>query len=204
VGFQEDACMKKLSLILGFTSALALAACGSNETTTANTTMADNTTGMAMPADANMADNTLMTEEAATPGQKFANEVGASDYYEVEAGKLAQEKAQAQKFKDFGAMMVEQHNASTEKLKAATAKAAPAITPNPALNAEQETNLEALRNAEGAAFDTLYKTQQVAAHEKALATVKAYAASGDVPELKTFASDAEKLISAHLTKVKGL
>ena len=196
--------MKKLSLILGFTSALALAACGSNETTTANTTMADNTTGMAMPADANMADNTLMTEEAATPGQKFANEVGASDYYEVEAGKLAQEKAQAQKFKDFGAMMVEQHNASTEKLKAAAAKSAPAITPNPALNAEQETNLEALRNAEGAAFDTLYKTQQVAAHEKALATVKAYAASGDVPELKTFASDAEKLISAHLTKVKGL
>lgn len=198
--------MKKLHLVLGFTSALALSACGGSETTTTttNTVVTDNYTGMDAPTDANMADNTLMTDEAATPGQKFANEVGASDYYEVEAGKLAQDKAQEQKFKDFGKMMVEHHNASTEKLKAAAAKASPAIAPNPALTAEQETNLAALRSAEGAAFDALYKTQQVAAHEKALATVKAYAASGDVAELKTFAGEAVKVVESHLAKIKGL
>jgi putative membrane protein len=198
--------MKKLHLVLGITSALALSACGTSETntTTTNTLVTDNYTGMDANTDANMADNALMTDEAATPGQKFANEVGASDYYEVEAGKLAQDKAQDQKFKDFGKMMVEHHNASTEKLKAAAAKATPAIIPNPALTAEQETNLSALRDAEGAAFDTLYKTQQIAAHEKALATVKAYAATGDVPSLKTFAGEAEKVVSAHLTKIKGL
>jgi putative membrane protein len=195
--------MKTHYLILGLAPALALAACGGNETTnTTTTTTVDNTTEM--PADGNMADNALVTGEAASPAQKFANDVGASDYYEIEAGKLAQEKAQAQGLKDFGKLMVEHHTASTEKLKAAGAKASPAIAPSPALTVVQEANLEALRKAEGAAFDTAYKTQQVAAHEKALTLVKGYAADGDVPELKKFAGEAEKIVQAHLTKIKGL
>ena len=195
--------MKKHHLILGLAPALALAACGGNDTAT-NTVTTDNMTGMDMPVDTNMADNVVAADAVASPGQKFANDVGASDYFEIEAGKLAQEKAHDQKFKDFGKMMVEHHTASTDKLKAAGAKASPAITPSPALNAEQEANLEALRAADDAAFDALYKTQQVAAHEKALATVKDYAASGDVPELKKFAGEAEKIVQAHLTKIKGL
>ena len=195
--------MKTHHLILGLVPALALAACGGNETATTNT-ITDNISAMDVPADANMADNMAMADAALSPAQKFANDVGASDYYEVEAGKLAQEKAQAKGLKDFGKLMVEHHTASTDKLKAAGAKASPAITPNPALTAEQEANLAALRAAEGAAFDAAYKTQQVAAHEKALAAVKAYAATGDVPELKKFASDAEKIVEAHLKKIRSL
>ena len=195
--------MKKYHLILGLAPALALAACGGNDAAT-NTVITDNMTGMDMPADANVADNVAAADALASPGQKFANDVGASDWFEIEAGKLAQEKAHDQKFKDFGKLMVEHHTASTDKLKAAGAKASPAITPSPALNTEQEANLEALRQADDAAFDALYKTQQVAAHEKALAAVKDYAASGDVPELKKFAGEAEKVVQAHLTKIKGL
>jgi putative membrane protein len=197
--------MKKHHLILGLAPALALAACGGNETTNTSTTTTtvDNTTEL--PADANVAtDNVVAADAAASPAQKFANDVGASDYYEIEAGKLAQDKAQAQGLKDFGKLMVEHHTASTDKLKAAGAKASPAIAPSPALTVEQEANLEALRKAEGAAFDTAYKTQQVAAHEKALTLVKGYAADGDVPELKKFAGEAEKIVQAHLTKIKGL
>jgi putative membrane protein len=201
---KEEACMKTQYLILGLAPALALAACGGNETATTNTAMADNVAGMDMSDDTNAADNSAIAPDVLLPGQKFANDVGASDYFEVEAGKLAQEKAQAQGLKDFGKMMVEHHTASTEKLKAAGAKASPAIVPSPALNVEQEANLEALRQADGAAFDTLYKAQQVAAHEKALAAVKDYAASGDVAELKAFAGEAAKVVQAHLTKIKGL
>jgi putative membrane protein len=194
--------MKTHHLILGLAPALALAACGGNQTTTTNatTTTTDNISALDVPA----ADNMAMADAALSPAQKFANDVGASDYYEIEAGKLAQEKAQAKGLKDFGKMMVEHHTASTDKLKAAGAKANPAITPNPALTVEQEANLAALRAADGAAFDAAYKAQQIAAHEKALAAVKDYAATGDVPELKKFAGDAEKIVQAHLTRIKGL
>lgn len=197
--------MKTHHLILGLAPVLALAACGGNET--ANTATADNVAGMEMPGDLNLADNAAenaTAPEAVSPAQKFANEVGASDYYEIEAGKLAQEKGQAQAVKDFGKMMVAQHSASTEKLKAAGAKASPAITPDPVLNAEQQANLAALRAADGAAFDAAYKAQQIAAHQKALAAVKEYAATGGVAELKAFAREVEKVVQAHLTKVESL
>lgn len=195
--------MKQL-LILGIAPALALAACG--DRTAENTTAANmdgNMAGMDMTGDNMVPADTNMAAEV-SPAQRFANEVGASDWYEIEAGKLAQDKAQNAALKDFGKMMVDNHTQSTEKLKAAGATANPAIVPSPTLNAEQETNLEALRSAEGAAFDELYKTQQVAAHEKALATVQGYAADGDVPALKTFASEAQKVVQAHLTKIKGM
>lgn len=198
--------MQKHLLMLGFVPALALGACGggNDARNTAGENTVANMEAMEVGGATNVEDNAMVTGEAASPGQQFANEAGASDFYEIEAGKLAQEKAQAQPLKDFGKLMVEHHTASTEKLKAAGAKASPAIVPNPVLNAEQEANLAALRAAEGAAFDPLYKTQQVAAHEKALALMQGYAATGEVPSIKAFAGETQKVVQAHLTKIKGL
>ncbi|WP_066797146.1 DUF4142 domain-containing protein [Sphingomonas soli] len=189
------------TMALGLAPVLALAACSSNETTSTT-----NLTTMESPVPMENMDmgNGTMAAMPVSAGQAFADMAGASDWYEVEAGKLAQEKATSQALKDFGAMMVKGHTESTEKLKAAGAKASPAITPNPALNAEQEANLAVLRDATGAAFDTAYKAQQVAAHEKALAAMKDYAANGDVPALKTFAAETSKVVQMHLDRIKGM
>lgn len=189
--------IKLMSLAL--LPALALGACGGNNSTT-------NITTMESPAPLDNADmgNAMLTSAPATPGQMFADMAAASDMFEVEAGKLAQQKATTQALKDFGGMMVTGHTESTAKLKVAAAKASPAIMPNPALNAEQEANLATLRDATGADFDSVYKSQQVAAHEKALAAMKDYAANGDVAEIKTFASDTSKVVKMHLDKIKGM
>jgi len=56
--------MKTHHLILGLAPALALAACGGNETTTTNATTVDNISAMDVPADANMADNMAMADAA--------------------------------------------------------------------------------------------------------------------------------------------
>ena len=196
--------MKKHMLILGLAPVLALGACGGGADNTADTNVTN--TDVALTTDNALApaDNAMLTDEAATPSQKFANDVGASDFYEIQAGQLAQERASAQGVKDFGAMLVKDHTTSTEKLKAAGGKADPAIVPNPVLNADQEASLAALRAAEGAAFDAAFKTQQIAAHEKALAILKGYAASGDVPELKAFAAEAQKVVETHLAELKGM
>lgn len=191
--------MHRNLIALGLAPALALGACGGDKTNNTVTTMES-----PVPMENMDMDNAMVTGEAASPGQAFANTAGASDWYEVEAGKLAKERATSQALKDFGAMMEKAHTESTAKLKAAAAKANPAITPNPALNAEQEANLATLRDATGADFDAAYKSQQVVAHEKALAAMKEYAANGDVPELKAFASNTVKVVQMHLDRIKGM
>ncbi len=196
--------MNRYFFALGLGPAFALGACGGTANNSTTTTVDNVATVDALAPDNTTMDDNAMMAAPASSGQRFADAAGASDYYEVEAGKLAQEKATSQALKDFGGMMVTAHTDSTEKLKAAGAKANPAITPNPVLTAEQEANLAALRDASGAAFDTAYKTQQVAAHEKALAAIKDYAANGDVPELKAWAGDTAKVVQMHLDKIKGM
>lgn len=180
---------------------LALAACGGGTENT-NTTIVENTLIIEEPM--NGVDNGMAGMPAALTGQQFADTAAASDAYEVAAGNLAREKATTQALKDFGAMMVTAHTDSTAKVKAAAAKATPAITPSPALTAEQEANLATLRDATGADFDNAYKSQQVAAHTKALELMQGYAASGDVPELKAAAGEIAPVVQQHLTQIQGM
>lgn len=187
-------------IALGLVSALALGACGGADN---NVSTTDNM-GMASPMPMEPADNATRNGATASPGQAFADTAAASDAYEIAAGNLAQQKATTQALKDFGKMMVDGHTATTEKLKTLAANTDPEITPNPALTAEQEANLKALRDASGAQFDTAYKAQQVAAHEKTLAALKDYAAGGDVPAFKTFASETSPVVKMHLDKIKGM
>ncbi|MBC9033578.1 DUF4142 domain-containing protein [Sphingomonas sp. JC676] len=197
--------MNKHLWMLGLAPALALAACGGADNTESPVTNATpDDSMMNMPADENVSDNAMDHMTMASPAQKFADAAGASDYYEVEAGKLAEDKATSQGLKDFGKMMVAAHTESTAKLKAAAAKAKPAVTPNPVLNAEQEANLAALKEAKGADFDAKYKAQQIAAHETALAAMKDYAANGGVLELAKFAGDTVKVVETHLAKIKAM
>lgn len=137
-------------------------------------------------------------------GQAFADAVGASDAYRMEAGKLARQKATVPALRDFGGAMVRACAESTAGLKAAGARARPAIVPDPRPSAEQVANLETLRQATGADFDAAYKAQQAAAQEKVLAAVKDYAANGTVPALKAFAAKSVPEARTQLDKVKGL
>lgn len=192
--------------MLGLAPVLALAACGGNtDSPVVNATPDDDAVVLNLPADENVdgnaADNTAMAPSAT---QTFANTAGAGDHYEIEAGKLAESKATTQGLKDFGKMMVAGHTQTTANLKAIGAKLSPALVPDPQLNAQQEADLAALREASGADFDAKYKAQQIAAHEGALALMKDYAANGDVPQIKKFASDTQKIVEMHLAKIKAL
>lgn len=196
----------KHKLMLAVLPVLALAACGdrtaSNATVSGNDALAADQTAVA----GNAGDNMAMAPDAAAPatGQQFADMAAASDIFEVESAKLAQAKATAAPLKEFAAMMLKDHTASTAKLKAAAGKADPAITPMPMFNPEQDANLKALKAASGAEFDTLYKQQQVAAHQKALAMLQGYAANGDVPALKAFASETAPVVETHFKHVSGM
>lgn len=182
-------------------AALALAACGDG----ADTTQTTNDLAMNDMAMANGMD-TAMPADAAMPanGQEYATMAAASDMYEIESSQLALEKTQNAEVREFAQMLVTDHQKSTADLQAAAGQAQPAITVTPALNPEQQANMEALRGAAAADFDRVYIMQQIPAHEKALAMVQGYGANGDVEPLKQHATTVATPIQAHLQRAREL
>ncbi len=188
----------KLKFMLAASAALALAACGNSEDTNAPDAMASDTGAM---ADANAA-AAAADAPLPTDAQGFVDMASASDMYEVEAGKLAQSMGTAQAVKDFGKMMETDHTKSTADLKAAAAKA-DGVTVNPQLTPKQQADLDALKNA-GDNFDSVYKTQQLAAHQQALSLLQNYASAGDQAALKDFAGKTAPVVQTHLDHAQML
>jgi putative membrane protein len=201
----------KTKLTITCALALSLAACGGNNS-------ADNATGDAGSAASNLTTEPSGNETATstdvmmngavattpTTAAEFANMAAGSDQFEIKSSQLAATQASSAGVKSFAAMLIQEHTKSTNDLKAAAAKASPAVTPAPALTAEQQANLDALGKVKGAAFDTLYAQVQVPAHENALAMMQGYAARGDQAPLKDFASKTAPVIQKHLDQARGL
>jgi putative membrane protein len=181
-------------------AALTLAACQRNEAETANPGQAEpvNAAQDAMSA-------AVGTVSAATLGQTtegFVTNAAISDMYEIEAGKMAQEKGQAQAVKDFGAMMVKDHTASSTEMKP-LAQAANVTLPTE-MDERRQGMIDNLRAASAADFDATYIDQQVAAHQEAHNLLSGYAQDGENAELKAFAAKTAPIVQGHLEKARSM
>ncbi len=176
---------------------LALAGCGRSNDAAQSDTMTTNTAvdGTTVPGTASI---------PASGAQSFANIAAASDAFEIETSRLALANGASAAVKSYANKMIEAHTASTAKLKTAAAGMTPAITPDPALSIDQQQKLDQLKALNGAAFDQAYKTEQAAGHQQTLDALKAYAASGDAPQLKAFASEMVPTVTAHLNMAKAM
>lgn len=190
--------MRYGTLIIASAAALSLAGCGSKT----ETTSIDNTTVVSSETDTT--NTAIPAAVPLSPGQAFANAAASSDAFEIATSQLAQTASTSAAIKAFAGKMIEAHTGSTEKLKTVAAGASPAITPDPTLTAEQQSTLDTLKTKTGADFDAAYKAAQVDGHQKTLDALKVYSASGDVPQLKTFATGLVSTVTAHLNMAKGL
>jgi putative membrane protein len=192
----QERFMKHSVYLVASVAALALAGCKKSETP-ANDVAATSSTAAA---------DTSMPAPAATANadQAFADTAAASDAFEIQTSQLALTKAKSAKTKTFAQAMIKAHTDSTSKLKAAAAKASPAITPQPQLTPMQQQTLEKLTAQSGAEFDTAYKQAQVDGHQMTLDKLKAYSASGAQPSLKAFATEMVPVVTGHLNMAKGL
>lgn len=196
------------SNILIVVSALALAACGGGNTNTSdsdatNDTVLMNDGGDQMnPPDANMTDNGMMANTAAAApmdAKTFANTAAASDAFEIASAKAVQDKLKSADLKAFAAKMITDHSKSTADLKAAAS-----FKPDATLNAKQTANLAALKAASADTVDDLYKTQQIPAHQEALAAMQGYAANGDDAKIKAFAAKTAPVVQSHLDMLQKM
>lgn len=132
----------------------------------------------------------------ALPSADYVKKAGAGDLYEIKSSKLVMTTANP-KLKKFAAMMVTDHTKSTAMVKAAAGKSGLKPKP-PMLSAKQAGDLAALRAASGADRDTLYVTQQKAAHQEALALHQDESANGKAKPLKAAATKIVPVVEGHI------
>lgn len=199
--------MRSAALFTSAFLALATAACGggsdSNSNVSTDVNLADDAA-----LDAVLGANELSENEAAvvnpTDVAGFTTAVASSDLFEIESGRLAQQKSISADLKSFGAQIVADHTRSTSELKAAAANADSPASINPALDPQHQAMLDELKAANGADFDRLFIDQQTRAHQNALSLLQSYANGGDQESLKEFADNAAKVVQGHLSHVNGI
>ena len=133
-------------------------------------------------------------ESADTEFVKKATEGGMR---EVEAGKLASEKASNAEVRAFAKMMVDDHSKSNAELKALVSMQ----SPTPAQKPSAEATLGGLT---GAAFDRAYMTKMVNDHQATIQLFEAEVRDGKDEALKKWASEKLPTIRGHLEKARAL
>jgi putative membrane protein len=195
----------KTQILFAALSALALAGCGSDRGAANNLSAGEI---LPMPAENGMASmNSLGNASGprASTGQEYVLLASASDQFEIETSRLAEDRAQNDRVKQFAAMIIADHQRSTDLLRQAAGQAQPPIQlAPPQLTPQQAQILEGLRSAEEGAFDQLYLQGQVQAHQQTLAALQDYARNGDVPSLRQHASTVAGPVEQHLNQARQL
>jgi putative membrane protein len=121
---------------------------------------------------------------------------------EVDAGKLAQQKAGNPDLKDFGAMMVKDHSAANAKLQAIAASQNVKLPSSASVM--QMASKKELQMMSGDSFDKAYIKDQVKAHEDTMELFKKEIATGKDPQARDFATATLPTVQAHLAKIKQI
>ena len=120
------------------------------------------------------------------------------NHAEVDAGKLAQEKAKNPAVKQFGAMMAKDHAEANEKA-GAVAKVLDVDPPDSADMMHQASYLK-LKLLQGDTFDRSYINDMVQDHEKDVKEFEKAAGGGD--QAATYAKEMLPKLKAHLEEAK--
>jgi putative membrane protein len=128
--------------------------------------------------------------------QKFLQKAAVGGMAEVELGQLAQQKAQSDAVKQFGARMVQDHGKANDELKA-LASSKGATLPSAPDHKHARTKQE-LDKLSGAAFDRAYMKHMLADHKKDVSQFRAESKSAKDADVKRFASQTLPTLEDHL------
>ena len=137
-----------------------------------------------------------------SPDSAFYKHAAEGGLAEVALGSLAQQKSSNQSVKDFGAMMVKDHSAANDKLKAVAASKNISLPTSPSVGQMAiKTKLEVLS---GETFDKSYVKGMIKDHQEDIAMFKKEAASGQDPDAKAYAIATLPTLRAHLKKIQAV
>ncbi|GAB3755670.1 DUF4142 domain-containing protein [Spirosoma pomorum] len=140
--------------------------------------------------------NTAMVDD---DDSEFAVKAASGGLFEVQAGKLAQEKGASQAVKDFGAMMEKDHSKANEELKSIAELKNIAIPSS--VGEDMQKHLDELSKVSGPEFDKKYVDMMVNDHEDDVKAFTKESEEGKDAELKAFAAKTATVVKGHLEKI---
>ena len=132
----------------------------------------------------------------------FLTKAASGGMMEVQLGQLAQQQAQSQRVKDFGAMMVRDHGKANDELKSlASGKN---VTLSDSLMPDHKRHVTDLQNRKGSAFDRAYMTMMVQDHSKDIQDFEKASNTLADGEVKAFATRTLPVLRAHLDSATAI
>ncbi len=156
---------------------------------------------VAGPAAAQTQGESANTQNSAKGGEssrdaKHLKDLAIANMSEVEAGKLALEKAQDSKVKDFAQHMVDDHGKMLDEVKSLAQSKGVDLPGAP--DAKHEKVMKKLQSASAANFDREYMRAMVKDHRDTLKLVQRTAKGAKDPDVKAAAQKAAPDIQDHL------
>jgi putative membrane protein len=115
---------------------------------------------------------------------------------EIQAGQLAEQQGMAKDVKAYGAMMVKDHTAAADKLKAIAASKN--ITLPPSLSPEAANDITDLQKKTGKDFDKAYIDKMIDDHKKVISSFESESKNGSDADIRSFADSTLHTLRHHL------
>jgi putative membrane protein len=132
----------------------------------------------------------------------FIDDAAKGGLYEVRAGQLAQQKAQADDVKQFGKRMVDDHTAINGRLQQLAQQKGLNLPQQ--LDRKHQDKIDNLSKKTGADFDKAYLDQMVDDHKKDVDDFDKAAKDAKDPDVKSFAASTLPMLREHLQQVQSV
>jgi len=143
-----------------------------------------------------------LTNPLFAPG--FLSMATSANQWEIVSSQLAQQASANLAVRNYANLLIADHMRLGQQVGAA-AQSAGLVPPPPALLPAQQAALDQLRAAgTGPSFDLAFRDAQISAHQQAIQLMQNYAASGDVPALRSVAASAIPMMQMHLAQAQRL
>jgi putative membrane protein len=163
-----------------------------NMSNSGSTTMNDTST-------ANKSTGTVSVDKSTS---EFMTKVADVNMAEVKLGQMAQDKGTNQRVKDFGAMMVKDHNAASDELKSLAGRKN--VTLPPTVSNDHQKKADDLNKKSGADFDKAYINAMVDGHQSTVNDFEKASKNTKDADVKAWADKMLPTLRMHLDSAKAI
>lgn len=142
------------------------------------------------------------TGASAKSDEAFLAAAAQADMTIVHIGKMAQERAETPKLKDFANTLVQDHTNNYQELTELAAKAGAPIPKG--IDKQNDRTIDTLGHYKGKNFDHAFLENQAMEHERLVNAFKHEAEHGSNPDIKAYANKALPTIEQHLHDAENL